>query len=213
MTRLLRCICVFQCSSTAPPLTLATASVSILRALRSAYANLGCMTQQQTPLPGDFGLTSINGEVGRLIRIGQFLNGDGFSVYEHAFLYLGGGEIIEAEPGGARIRSVTEYAPSTVRWSTGHFQLSGSQRTQIIRRARVFEGTPYSAADYFALATHRLHIPAPGLKSFIESSGHVICSQLVDISYQAGPYELFTNRRWPGDVTPGDLNKLLDGKQ
>lgn len=165
------------------------------------------------PIAADFGLTQISGGAGRLIRFGQWLNGDGFANFEHAFMYLGNGQIIEAEPGGARIRPVTEYALQNVRWSTGHFSLTPEQRTRIAARARAFEGVPYSFADYAALAAHRLHIPVPGLNDFIYDSQHVICSQLVDISYQAGPYQLFRDNRLPGDVTPGDLCKLLDGKQ
>lgn len=164
------------------------------------------------PLPGDFGLTSISGDVGRLIRVGQWLNGDGYANFEHAFIYMGGGLIMEAEPGGARIRPLSEYPAYTVKWSAGHFSLTPAQRNVIVTRARKFDGTPYSVLDYFALALHRLHIPAPGLRSYIRTSKHVICSQLVDICYQAAGVQLFTDR-WPGDVTPGDLSCLLDGKK
>lgn len=161
------------------------------------------------PVPGDFGLTQISGGAGRLIRFGQWLNGDGFANFEHAFMYLGNGQIIEAEPGGARIRPVTEYAPQNVRWSTGHFSLTEVQRTRIVARARAFEGVPYSFADYAALAAHRLRIPVPGLKKYIYNSGHEICSQIVDVCYQAAPFQLFTDDRWPGYVTPGALYELI----
>jgi uncharacterized protein YycO len=166
---------------------------------------------QVHPMAGDFGLTRVNGEVGRLIRFGQLLDGVGFEDYEHAFIYLGAGVVVEAEPGGARAAKVSEYQPEHILWSTGHFDLTTDQRIKICGRARAFtaanngKGVPYSFLDYLALTTHRLHIPAPGLQNYIYSSQHVICSQLVDICYQAGGVQLFTDGRWAGFVTPGDL--------
>jgi hypothetical protein len=162
-----------------------------------------------TLLPGDYGLTQIGGDVGKAIRFGQWLDGTGFSNYEHAFVYVGHGQIVEAEPGGARTGSVSEY--SDILWSSGHFPLLAAQRTRIVNRAVQFAvgKTPYSAADYFALAAHRLHLPVPGLQEYISDTGHTICSQLVDICYQSAGYRLFTDGRWNGYVTPGDLYDLL----
>ena len=39
-----------------------------------------------TVLPGTIGLTQISGDVGRLIRVGQWMCGDGFTDYQHAFI-------------------------------------------------------------------------------------------------------------------------------
>jgi hypothetical protein len=159
------------------------------------------------PQPGDFGLVKMYGDAGRLIRIGQWLNGDGFGDYEHAFVLVEGGSVVEAEPGGARIAPVSEY--SEVLWSTGHVALTGEQRAAVIKAAMGYVGTPYSAADYFALAAHRLHLPLPGLKTYVANSGHMICSQLADQCYQDAGVQLFKDGRWPGYVTPGALADLL----
>lgn len=167
------------------------------------------MTAPVTPLPGDFGLTQISGDVGKLIRFGQWLNGDGFANFEHAFVYVGGGEIVEAEPGGARLASVNEYAAANVCWSTGKYALTTPERDAICAAAIKFIKTPYSVLDYFALATHRLDVPAPWLKDYIASSKHVICSQLVDACYQDAGIKLFKDNRWNGYVTPGDLYELI----
>ena len=68
--------------------------------------------------------------------------------------------------------------------------------------------------DYFALALHRLGIPAPELKRYIGSSKHLICSQLVDLVYAEAGIHLFTDNRWPGYVTPADLaNLILKGQR
>jgi hypothetical protein len=159
------------------------------------------------PQPGDFGLVKMPGNVGRLISVGEFLNGDGFGWYDHAFVLLDDATIMEAEPGGARIRPADEYADVT--WSS--WTLSGAARYSIVMHARELEHTPYSAADYFALAAHRLRIPVPGLESFVKSTGHMICSQLVDEAYARAGLHMFADDRWPGYVTPASLSRALTG--
>lgn len=161
------------------------------------------------PQPGDFGLTSISGDVGTLIRVGQFLNGDGFSVYEHAFVYVGDGQIVEAEPGGARLAGLDEYAGRPVAWSSGKVGLTDVQRAAVVAAARARVGTPYSALDYFAIAAHRFRLPVPGLRKFIASSGHLICSALVDRCFQDAGVQLFNDLRWNGYVTPAALYELI----
>ena len=72
----------------------------------------------------------------------------------------------------------------------------------------------YSAADYFAIAAYRFKVGilVPGLKAYVGSSKHMICSQLVDQCYQYAGVQLFDDKRWPGYVTPGDLADLLSAK-
>lgn len=164
-----------------------------------------------TPKPGDFGLVAISGEVGRLIRFGQWLNGDGFGQYQHAFLVLDNGELIEAEPGrdGARIRSLSEYNGTNVVFSD--WPHTDDDRGRLVRAGRAREGARYSFLDYWALAAHRLHIPAPGLRRYIASTGHDICSQLVDLIHQDAKLTMFGDHRWNGYVTPMALSRALHG--
>ena len=157
--------------------------------------------------PGDFAAVRTTGDVGALIRVGEFLNGDGFGDFEHAMVYVGDGQIVEAEPGGARIRP--RGIESGDLWSTGLWNLSGATRGKIVAAARSYIGTPYGWIDYAALAAHRLHIPAPGLRGFIASSKSMICSQLVDAAYEGAGVHLFSDGRWPGYVTPGALANLI----
>lgn len=155
-----------------------------------------------TDIPaGGIGLTSISGNVGKLIEFGQFLNGDGFKKWEHAFTSLGGGLILEAEPGGARIAQASEY--STVYWCNNiAAQFTAEQLQAVADATKKYVGVPYSFLDYDALAAHRLHIPAPGLKQYIANTGHQICSQLADQGYADAGLPLFRDGRWPGYVTP-----------
>jgi hypothetical protein len=150
-------------------------------------------------------LTKISGDVGKGIELGQWLNGEGFQQWEHAFVLLPSAMILEAEPGGARIVPI-HY--STVYWCGGLYTLYPWGTTKVMEEeAQKLKGVPYSFADYAALAAHRLHIPAPNLRGYIASTGHMICSQLADAFYQRLGGHIFADDRWNGDVTPAGLYK------
>lgn len=165
---------------------------------------------RKTPQPGDIGLTSITGAVGKLVQIGQWLNGDGYGAYQHAFIVLPGNRLIEAMPGGAQIDSLDSYADRDVLY-VAPLGITDAQRKAVVDNALKYEGVPYSFIDYIALATHRFHIPGPGLRRYIESTGHMICSQLCDRAYRDAGLQLFTDGRWSGYVTPMDLENELGG--
>lgn len=163
-----------------------------------------------TPRPGDFFLAPIPGDVGKLIRAGIWMNGEGMLKYQHAGILLDGNQTIEAMPGGAIIGHISRWKPEELRWSTGLIELTASQSLDIVHYARAREGVPYSFLDYAAISAHRFGVPTPRLKKFIANSDHMICSQLVDWVYLQAGVHLFEDGRWPGYVTPGSLNKLLD---
>lgn len=158
-------------------------------------------------LPGDFAVVSVGGDAGKLISAGEWLAGSGFGPWEHAFVYLGGGKVLQAEPGGSKVADLGTYGH--IRWSTGIIELTAHQRAAVFELATTMTGIPYSALDYFALASHHLHIPAPLLKDYIASTGHMICSQLVDEFMLRLGVHLFNDGRWPGYVMPADLASLI----
>jgi hypothetical protein len=170
-----------------------------------------------SPEPGDWAVCSVGGPGGRLIEVAEYLNGDGFAPWEHAFVYVGDGKILQAEPGGAVIVPYTEHGAEL--WSSAKYQLTAQQRATAPVLAHGLEGIGYSWLDYASLAGHRLHVPDlpvwPGphhpvtLKTFIGDSGHMICSQLVDYFMLQLGVHLFADKRWPGDVTPAELAELL----
>lgn len=160
--------------------------------------------------PGRIGLVHIHGATGLGIRFGQWLNGSGFEDYEHAFMDLGDGTIIEAEPGGAKIRPLSKYDGANVHWCDSIYdQIPYHVRQAIAGQARDLEGVKYSFLDYDALALHRLGLDTKLLQRYISNTGHLICSQLVDLASTRGGYMMFRDGRWPGFVTPGDIY-LLD---
>jgi uncharacterized protein YycO len=162
-----------------------------------------------TPEPGDFGLVKISGYPGFLARVGMLLNGDGWHRWQHAFLILEGDRVIEAMPHGARIRSLRAYDGSNAIYSD--WDLSEEQRGAICAFGETLEGTPYSILDYVSLTLARLRIRPPGLPRYIASTKHLICSQLIDTAYTQAGVHMFHDGRWSGDVTPGDLVKVLHG--
>jgi len=160
-----------------------------------------------TPSPGDFGLVSIAGEVGKLIRFGQWLNGDGFLDFEHAFIYIGDNQIVEAEPGGALISDLSEYDGRPIMWSTDVVPLTQAQREVIVAAAKADVGTPYSFLDYLAIACYRLGLRHPGIAKRVISSKHLICSQLVAKDFALAGVALTDREAYL--VTPGKLEKYL----
>lgn len=167
------------------------------------------MTLSQIPQVGMIGLTTVGGGTGKFIKAAQAFNGDGFENWEHAFILLPDNMILEAEPGGALIR---ELHYSDVYWCTNIYKLlpqpvPSDLTTDLYFNsvASGFKGTPYSFLDYAALLAHHLHVPVPGLKHFIQTSRHEICSQMCDDFYWRIGVQIFTDNRWPGYVTPGSL--------
>ncbi|WP_406324071.1 hypothetical protein [Streptomyces niveus] len=164
-----------------------------------------------SPLPGDFCLTKISGVTGRLVAAGQALIGDAAPV-QHAFVYVGGGRIVQAMPGGAELIKLDDASVPIV-WSSGHFALTSVQRVTIAGEALSLVGTPYSYLDYASLGLAHFRVRPAWVRDYVASTGHLICSQLVDEVYLRAGVHLFDDGRLPGDVTPGDLYKLLHPKR
>ena len=169
------------------------------------------------PQLGDIACLQISGQVGDLIRVGQWLCGDGFRNFEHCEIYVGLpdeegplGYTLGAYPGGADLVPVPEDQGGWL-WSTGQVKLTDPQRALIVNAALALKGTPYSALDYFAIAAHRLGLPDPDheMQTYIGDTKSMICSQLADYCYLQGGVHLFSDGRWPGYVTPEDIANVI----
>lgn len=166
--------------------------------------------------PGDFAVVHSNGFVGHEIARMQRLSGavdPKRTGWVHAITGLPDGMIIEAEPGGAVIRPY-HYDDYDVCWSTGRVEPPATaSRDLMIEAAHRYEHVPYSFLDYDAIAAHQWHLWAPGLRAYVKSTGHMICSQMADQIAHDGGWELFADGRWQGYVRPVDLAMILDAPE
>jgi hypothetical protein len=188
------------------------------------------ITINDAPLPiGSFFLRQVEGMTGRLISAGQAFIGDP-SKWTHAGIILADGELIQGEPGGAKIypqEILDDHRPLLVSDAPVQVYMDRLQQTMtfgptiarqetIIRqtidnRARMLKGTPYSYLDYLAIGAVTFHWPGyKHLEDYVESSKHLICSALVDRGYSWAGVHLFDDKRLPGMVKPGDLAAYAD---
>lgn len=160
------------------------------------------------PEIGDFGVVNTgNSFAARLIRWATQ------STVNHAFVYVGNDQIVEAEPHGAALSRASKY-PNAI-WSTGKFKLNNLARFTIRGNAKGLVGTPYNWLDILAIGLAQRKLGRiVGLKSWIarrlSNDGKLICSQLVDYCYQKAGIQLFKDGRPCGMVSPGDLLNLIN---
>lgn len=161
-------------------------------------------------VPGSFFVTSITGWAGWGIGVAQALAGAP-SRWEHAGVVLtADGHTLEAEPGGARVGQVSDYAGRGVvvsAWVPEHNPFTPDLLAAV---GAGLLGTPYSGLDYVALGLLHLHLPSGWVRRRVKASGRLICSQLVDEFYLRCGYHMFDDGRLPGDVMPSDLAKWID---
>jgi hypothetical protein len=176
------------------------------------------------PAAGDMVLLQIKGLVGKLVWLGQALNGD-LSKWTHVGIMLDDGTLFEAQPGGAVMTDWDIYADrqfATVklhqrarnRGPVPHgyiavpLTLTWADRMNIVEEARLRVGRGYNWTTYFYLAAYRMGIRPEWLKRRVQRSDRLICSQAADEIYGNAGIHLFADGRMPYDVTPGDLARL-----
>lgn len=172
----------------------------------------------QTYPVGGYFCTQILGWAGILIGIGQWLCGKP-SPYQHAGLIVtASGDTVEAHPGGARFGHVDDYrgrrllvVDPVAHWAATRPGVD----VLALREAVAVEGdrlrdVGYSWLDYAALALLHLHLPSRWVRNRVETSGHLICSALVDRALTRAGITMFPDRRLCGDVMPSDLAGLAD---
>ena len=164
--------------------------------------------------PGAFAVINTGTRATPFIQFGEFLctlfdARPQIPEWDHAVICSRIGDdgtmyIVEAQPGGA-VEVPWHYNQRPHQWSTGLVEMPGDAGVA----ARRYIGVGYSFLDYAAMTTHELHVPAPGLRAYIASTHHMICSQLVDRAALDAGKHLFTDNRWEGYVKPSDLGFLL----
>ena len=163
-------------------------------------------------LPGDIQLSRIASPGGPVIRVLQWANGTGFDNFEHARVYVGDGLFAEAMPGGAVIRAHDLDGDGT-EWDSGLYDLTDQQRAGTVAAAHgyVAAHVGYSDLDYGSLVLHRLHIRPAWVVRYVQSTGHMICSQFAARCRYDGGAPFWDE--WTGDCTPGDIDQLIVARE
>jgi hypothetical protein len=152
------------------------------------------------PQPGDYGIVKTNGIIGRLIRIGTT------SRWNHAFIYVGEGVIVEANPTGVALSPVAKYP--RIAWNH-HEELTDEQRKIIVDTAVDQVGLPYDFMDIVALLLRIFGLKVPIYKLFkvLARRKSWFCSELVTHCYNKANLKLINSPEYL--VTPGDLAERL----
>ena len=104
------------------------------------------------PRLGDYGVVKTGGFFGKLIRLGTI------SRWNHAFIYVGNGMVVEANPTDVASSRIIKYG--NIAWNK-HEELTDEQRRAIVGFAIKAIGKPYNFLVILSLALRIL-----GLKIF-----------------------------------------------
>ena len=152
-----------------------------------------------TPVYGDYGVVYTQGIFGKLIRLGTI------SRWNHALIYIGNGQVIEANPKGIQVSPLSKYPEGTIAWNQ-HENLTPEERTVIVGEAHKLVGKPYDFFTILVLALRILGLKLLSnmslLRRLAENDGF-ICSELVDHCYDVAGVNLSDKPDYL--VTPGDL--------
>lgn len=130
------------------------------------------------------------------------------SNFSHCFIIVSeDGDIVEAEPFGARLANISEYAGDQLVFS--NTSLSLQQRDLIMESARSYIGVPYNFLDIAYLGLALKGVQWNWMLSEVLESKHMICSQLVaQCGFDAGVHQWLCGQTHPQLVTPGMLARL-----
>jgi hypothetical protein len=114
---------------------------------------------------------------------------------------------IGAQPGGARLRPITDF--HNVTWS--RFELTDLQRWGIGFYCRSLINAPYNYAAFVLIGLRfMLHAKIPGwLQRAVSTTYRVECAQLADSALTAVDATAFDDGREPGLVFPGSWEQLF----
>lgn len=150
------------------------------------------------PPPGVYGCVKTKGLVPLLIRLVTR------SWADHCFIVIDGGDVVEAEPGGVRVRPISEYNGRAMVLSTDE-PMTAVQRSAVAGYAAAKVGVPYhwtaDAADGLAALGLRWRL----LGKFERGRRAVMCSELVAQAGQAAGLNWLCGQTAPWQVTPAML--------
>jgi len=153
------------------------------------------------PKSGDYGVVRTSGWAAKFIQVGTV------SRWNHAFIYIGDGQIVEARPTGVVISLANQYPK--IAWNQ-HEGIDDATRGKIVAAAHHFVGQPYGFLDIANILFRILGLKALANTKLFEKlamSHGLICSELVSLAYRDAGIDL---TGMPDHaVTPGDLAERL----
>ena len=154
------------------------------------------------PRIGDYGVIRSTGLFARLIQVGTL------SRWNHAFIYVGNGLIVEANPKGVQLSPISKY--DLIAWNQ-HEELTNKERLIIVNFALDQVGQPYNfiVIGNIALRILGLKILAKTelMYHWAQKTKGYICSELVAEAYEAIGDNLC--KKDADLITPGDLAERL----
>lgn len=152
------------------------------------------------PKRGDYGVVKTTGWIGFLIRLATM------SRWNHTFIYLGAGMIVEANPRGVEVSPASKYPQ--IAWNR-HEDLTPEQRKKIVSHAHLLVGQRYSFSTIALLVLRIIGVKTLAtklLEKLAKKDGY-ICSELVAECYTKAGVNLFKKEDYL--VVPGDLAERL----
>ena len=151
------------------------------------------------PRAGDIGIVRSSGIAARLIQIGTL------SRWNHVFIYIGNGLIIEATPSGVRLGSVNQY--TNIVWNKHQeWYNETDSREAIVKGAFRALEKPYNWVNiltiFFRTIGLKILANTKLMKRLADKDGY-ICSELAEELYVNTGNALVTKPA--GITTPGDL--------
>lgn len=143
-----------------------------------------------------------------LVWCGQLILGEtGYP--QHVGVVVDGGRLVQAMPHGAEVVSLdTRHWTGDVVFIRPNYK-SEYTAPAVARAALRYVGTPYSFADYVAIAGAHLGFRHGLVRRYVTTSKHMICSQLADQAMADAGWHVFDDGRLPQDVTPAALHARM----
>jgi hypothetical protein len=133
------------------------------------------------------------------------------SRFDHVAVVVGpGGQIVEAEPGGARYADLSEYDGYEIRFSSD--PLTDDQRTRIVEKARWYADNriPYGWTDIAGLGIRCLDSDAYVLIRRADQQRAAVCSQLAAVCGEyGGATAWMCGQQLAAGVTPAMMDARL----
>lgn len=176
--------------------------------------------------PGDVGFGNIGGAAGALIWAGQKIvdaTSREESKFKHVFVVVGAlsvhtradephsPRIVQAMPSGAECIEIgaEHWSPYFVYIRPRYSPHMTGMAQDVAAAAMNYVGTPYSFLDYVAIAGLHVGIRNGPVRRYVKSTGHQICSQLVDQAMSDAGWHVFDDGRLSQDVTPAALYRKM----